>query len=169
MDLKHKEHYRSLGLGPEASEGDIRRAYRRRIKECHPDVTGKARDSKEFRAAQEAYEVLSDAQRKQAYDAHAASSPSSSRAPFRPEEPPSEADIELVLSTREAARGGRVRIPLSNRGCSFCRSFGELFGGGCPFCGARREELVLELQAGVADGSRISVAGVLILVRVRHY
>jgi curved DNA-binding protein CbpA len=47
--------YEVLGVDPGASEADIRRAYRRRVKETHPDQGG---TTAEFRAVQEAYEEL---------------------------------------------------------------------------------------------------------------
>jgi curved DNA-binding protein CbpA len=47
--------YDVLGVDPAASESAIRRAYRRRVKEAHPDQGG---STAEFRAVQEAYEEL---------------------------------------------------------------------------------------------------------------
>ena len=50
------EAYRHLGLDSDADEGEVRRAYRERVKEVHPDRGG---DEEEFRKVTEAYETLS--------------------------------------------------------------------------------------------------------------
>jgi ferredoxin len=56
-DLLHRvpSPYEVLGLDSEASTADVHRAYRRRVKEAHPDHGGSA---EEFRAVREAYEAL---------------------------------------------------------------------------------------------------------------
>jgi len=60
------DHYATLGLDPEASRIEVQRAYRRMVKQCHPDV---ASDSGElFLTVQKAYEVLSDEKQRRVYD-----------------------------------------------------------------------------------------------------
>lgn len=61
-----KNYYIILGLSDNASDEDIRSAYRTLAKEYHPDHYGK--DSEPFLQIQEAYGVLSDPSRKRAYD-----------------------------------------------------------------------------------------------------
>jgi hypothetical protein len=53
-----REAYGVLGLDPGADEGTVREAYRRRIKEVHPDTDGG--DEEQFKRVREAYEVLTD-------------------------------------------------------------------------------------------------------------
>jgi hypothetical protein len=53
--LSRAEAYRRLGLDTDADDGEIRRAYRERIKEAHPDRGG---DEAEFKRLTEAYETL---------------------------------------------------------------------------------------------------------------
>ncbi|MCY4731848.1 J domain-containing protein [Natronomonas gomsonensis] len=55
--LSRAEAYRRLGLDTDADEGEIRRAYRERIKEAHPDRGG---DEAEFKRLTEAYETLTE-------------------------------------------------------------------------------------------------------------
>lgn len=62
-------HYMVLGLERGADLPQIKRAYRRAIKRYHPDRGGSATDPAKFMRAQEAYEVLSDLERRRAYDA----------------------------------------------------------------------------------------------------
>jgi molecular chaperone DnaJ len=64
-----RDYYIVLGIEQGASLSDIKKAYRKAIKRYHPDKGGKSTDAREFRAAREAYEVLSDAERRRAYDA----------------------------------------------------------------------------------------------------
>lgn len=61
-----KDYYEVLGVDEDATRQEIRSAYRRRAKECHPDCADVG--GAPFRALQEAYEVLSDPSRRQAYD-----------------------------------------------------------------------------------------------------
>lgn len=59
--------YTILGLEPRASAEDIRTAYRRKARRVHPDVTGE-QSAAEFVRLNRAYEILSDPQRRIAYD-----------------------------------------------------------------------------------------------------
>lgn len=63
------DYYDALGVSRDASAQEIKRAFRRIARESHPDANpGDARAEDRFRAAAEAYEVLSDPQRRAAYD-----------------------------------------------------------------------------------------------------
>jgi curved DNA-binding protein CbpA len=65
----NKDLYRLLGLTEEASEDDIQRAHRKLVREYHPDANPKdPRAEERFRAVQQAYEVLSDPQKRREYD-----------------------------------------------------------------------------------------------------
>lgn len=57
--------YDDLGVGKNASFEEIRSAYRRRARECHPDLGG---DREEFERIQNAHDVLADADRRARYD-----------------------------------------------------------------------------------------------------
>ena len=65
-----KDYYTILGVGREASKEDIKRAYRRLAKKYHPDLNkDNAKEAeKKFKEISEAYEVLSDPQKKMNYD-----------------------------------------------------------------------------------------------------
>lgn len=63
-------HYHRLGVSTRATAHEIKRAYRRLARECHPDVNFDPAAARKFAAVQEAFEVLSDPARRRAYDAH---------------------------------------------------------------------------------------------------
>jgi curved DNA-binding protein CbpA len=62
------DYYRSLGVPPTATLAEIKAAYRKRASALHPDRNPSQKAHAEFQAMQEAYEVLSDAARRRAYD-----------------------------------------------------------------------------------------------------
>ncbi|KAH6612110.1 hypothetical protein C7974DRAFT_370541 [Boeremia exigua] len=65
--------YKSLGVGKDASAADIKKAYYGLAKKYHPDTNKDASAKEKFAAAQSAYEVLSDKEKKAQYDSYGAS------------------------------------------------------------------------------------------------
>ena len=63
-----KDHYAALGLNSAATLADIKKAFRQQASLHHPDRNAAADAAARFRAVQEAYEVLSDEAKRQAYD-----------------------------------------------------------------------------------------------------
>ena len=63
-----KDHYFVLGVSRGAGLSQIKRAYRRIAKQCHPDLTRSGADADRFIEAKEAYETLADAGRRRSYD-----------------------------------------------------------------------------------------------------
>ncbi|HYP55358.1 MAG TPA: DnaJ domain-containing protein [Solirubrobacterales bacterium] len=65
------DYYETLGVERDASQAEIKRAFRRLARELHPDVNDHDPEAEEkFKAAAEAYEVLSDPERRRTYDAY---------------------------------------------------------------------------------------------------
>jgi DnaJ-class molecular chaperone len=62
------DHYATLGLGSDATLADIKKAFRQQASLYHPDRNTAPDAPARFRAVQEAYDVLSDADKRQAYD-----------------------------------------------------------------------------------------------------
>jgi len=61
--------YETLGVKPDASEGDIRAAYRKLAKELHPDLNPGNREAEEkFKAVAAAYDLLRDADKRERFD-----------------------------------------------------------------------------------------------------
>src|ERR687895_1447039 len=75
-----RDYYELLGLSRRASQDDIRRAYRKLVREHHPDTNpGDPSAEERFKEIQQAYEVLSNPEKRQGYDQrlHASSTRSS--------------------------------------------------------------------------------------------
>ena len=62
------DHYEALGVGRDASQDEIKKAYRRLARELHPDVNPDPQASERFKLVTHAYEVLSDPNARADYD-----------------------------------------------------------------------------------------------------
>jgi hypothetical protein len=60
--------YRMLGVSPRATTAEIKSAYRRLARECHPDVSSSPDANSRFTRLNEAYQILADPARRAAYD-----------------------------------------------------------------------------------------------------
>ncbi len=66
-----RDYYEVLGVDKSATDAQIKAAYRKLAKKYHPDLNpGDAEAEKKFKEANEAYEILSDPEKKQRYDAY---------------------------------------------------------------------------------------------------
>ncbi|UQX88322.1 DnaJ domain-containing protein [Jatrophihabitans telluris] len=70
QDWFDKDFYKALGVNPDASDGDIKKAYRKLAKDLHPDKNpDNAEAEQRFKEVSEAYSVLADAEQRKEYDA----------------------------------------------------------------------------------------------------
>ena len=110
--MAKRDYYTTLGVNRDATEDDIKKAYRRLAMKHHPDRNADKGSEDKFKEAKEAYEILSDARKRAAYDqyGHAGVDPS---AGF-------------------GAAGARGAGPEGFGGFAdaFGDIFGEIFGGG---------------------------------------
>lgn len=134
--MTKRDYYEVLGVGKDANEADIKKAYRRLAMKLHPDRNaGDTKTEAEFKDVKEAYEVLSDAQKRATYDQFG------------------HAGLDAQAG---GGRGGPGFNPGDAFGDIFGDVFGDIFGGGgrrgrsTVFRGADlRYELALTLEQAV--------------------
>lgn len=75
--MAKKDYYEVLGVSKNATDAELKKAYRQLSKKYHPDINKEPDAEAKFKEISEAYEVLSDAQRRAAYDqyGHASTDP----------------------------------------------------------------------------------------------
>ena len=120
MPVQYKDYYETLGVPRTASEGDIKKAFRKLAREFHPDVAKNKKQAEEkFKEINEAYEVLSDPAKRKRYDELGANWQSG--ADFRP--PPG---WESSGRGRNSAGGGGYDFQFDGTG--FSDFFEQFFG-----------------------------------------
>ena len=67
--MTDKDPYKTLGVSEDASDGEIKRAYRKLARKYHPDVNDSAEAERRFKAVNDAYDVLKDPEKRAAFHA----------------------------------------------------------------------------------------------------
>ena len=121
--MEYKDYYRILGLSREAGEKDIKRAFRRLAREHHPDVNpGDPQAEERFKEINEAYEVLSDPEKRRKYDQLGTAWRDWERTGRQP------GDFDWSQWVSSAPGGQRVHVRYGT-----AEDLEGLFGGGSPF------------------------------------
>lgn len=162
--------YAVLGVEREASDDDIKSAYRRLVKEHHPDMGGSA---EKFREVKEAYELLSDPEKRAAFDSPFVGDiftrfgfdfgRKGYDKPFtRWYEPPKVGDdiqYDLNMTFEEMALGCAKTFTITRKiKCSECKGVGGDDVGECRFCDGKgkiksmRAYVHVENECGVCHG-----------------
>ncbi|WP_096434591.1 molecular chaperone DnaJ [Alteribacter populi] len=66
--MSKKDFYDVLGVSQDASEADVKKAYRKLARQYHPDVNKEVNAEEKFKEVKEAYDTLSDSQKRAHYD-----------------------------------------------------------------------------------------------------
>ncbi len=141
--MSKQDYYEVLGVAKNASDAELKKAYRRAAQKHHPDRNPDNAESEEkFKVAKEAYEILSDAQKRAAYDqfGHAGVDP----------------------SMGGGGRGG-------GGGASFSDVFGDVFGdifGGGGRGGGQRVYRGADLRYNLELSLEDAVRGTTVKIRV---
>ena len=150
MAVEYKDYYEVLGVPRDASQDEIRRAYRKLAREHHPDLNRESDAEERFKEVGEAYEVLSDPDKRDRYDRLGAR--------WRSREGASGGGNFEDFFDRQGF-GGDVRVEFGDGG--FSEFFERLFGDGAaartsgPLRGLDREAVLeLSLEDALAGGRR---------------
>lgn len=118
-----KDYYNTLGISKGASDGEIKKAYRKLAHKHHPDKKGG--DEKKFKEINEAYQTLSDKQKRGQYDQFGSTFEQAGAggggAGF------GGFDYSDIFR-RASAGGGGIKFDFGNMG-GFSDAFGDIFGG----------------------------------------
>lgn len=66
--MKYKDYYEVMGVARDATQDEIKRAYRKLARKYHPDVSDDPKAEDQFKSVGEAYEVLKDPEKRAAYN-----------------------------------------------------------------------------------------------------
>lgn len=117
--MQFRDYYQILGLNKDASEAEIKKAYRKLARKYHPDVNPGDKSAEEkFKEINEAYEVLSDPEKRQKYDRFGAQWRQYERSGGRPE------DFDWSQWSARPGAGGTYTRTVSPE------EFEQMFGGG---------------------------------------
>lgn len=149
--MSKRDFYEVLGVKRDAAEADIKKAYRRLAMKHHPDRNPDDKKSEDqFKEAKEAYEVLTDAKKKAAYDqfGHAG------------------VDAHAAGGRGGAGGGGAGFDPNDVFGDIFGEAFGDIFSGGRRG-GGQRVYRGADLRYGLGLTLEQAVAGDTVNINVR--
>lgn len=151
--MEYKDYYKILGVARDASQDEIKRAYRKLARKYHPDVSKEANAETRFKEINEANEVLKDAEKRAAYDQLGSRWQAGEQ--FRP--PPDwDAGFEFSGAPRQGAQGQ-----------DYSDFFSEMFGRRARQAGAAQQraagkdhhaKIMLDLEDAYRGGThRISL------------
>lgn len=134
--MEYKDYYKILGVDKNASENEIKKAYRKLAKKYHPDLNpGDNKAQEKFKEINEAYEVLGDADKKKKYDTFGSSYDFSAGSNFDPS--------QYGYSYTSSGNAGDFSdfFNMFFGGSSSSRGFNinDIFGGGSGF-GRRKSQ-----------------------------
>ena len=118
MAVKFQDYYETLGVGRNASEDEIKKAYRKLARKYHPDVNKGEEAEEKFKRINEAHEVLKDPEKRKRYDQLGPDWQAGQD--FKP--PPGWEDVHFEF-------GNGAQAEAFNFGGGFSDFFETLFGG----------------------------------------
>src|SRR5215471_7432532 len=142
--MEYKDYYQTLGVSREATQDDIKKAFRKLARKYHPDVSKEKNAEARMKEVNEAYAVLSDTEKRAAYDQVGQGNRAGQE--FRP---PPDWDAGFEFSGRG---------PFDSRAAEFSDFFPELFGrhsgGAGPRFQSRGEDPHAKILLALEDAYR---------------
>lgn len=176
--MEFKDYYDTLGVKPDATDAEIKSAYRRLARKYHPDVSKEAGAEDKFKAVNEAYEALREPSRRKAYDQVRAGGYRGGD-PFRGPPPNWQRETDFggdggvdqenfsdFFESLFGGRGGAGRMgprPGRDLHAQIAVDLGTAYHGGRERIslrdGAGERTLEVKIPAGIAPGQQIRLAG----------
>lgn len=153
------DYYSLLGISSTADDKTIKKAFKKKAMEHHPDKGG---DPETFKKINEAYQVLSNPQKKQMYDQHGFTDPSRSQQNYNFRTGPQGFNMDDIMSQF----GFNARQQMRNRditiGCNI--SIAEVFTGksviaNYRLANGREQTIEIKIPVGVRQGDKIRYTG----------
>lgn len=160
--MSQVDYYQVLGVSNDASADEIKKAFRKKARETHPDVSDGADTEDEFKKINEAYEVLSDTQKRAMYDQYGTADPRQAGyngggygdvfngfedifsvfmggmgggGRQRVNLEGRDMRVQITITLQEAATGVEKEVPVTRTGpCSTCNASGAAPGGTTKTC-----------------------------------
>jgi molecular chaperone DnaJ len=143
--MSKRDYYQVLGLNKNATQSDIKKSYKNLAKKSHPDVGG---DEETFKEISEAYEILSDENKRKEYDTFGHNKPNGHNRNYQDMygfgfNPKAEARnrkgrdfrINIKLTLEEIFNGGTKKIKYNrDSACGTCNSVGGFNNKKCAHC-----------------------------------
>ena len=176
--MSQRDYYEVLGVEKNADEVKVKKAYKRLAMKFHPDrnADDKASAEKKFKEVRKAYDVISDPQKRQAYDqfGHAGVEQGAGGNPFggggnpfggggfgdifgdifgggqsKPDNRGSDLRYDLEIDLKQAVKGDTVKIRVTkNDGCDTCDGTGAKPGTSVKTCGTCHGSGQVQMQQG---------------------
>lgn len=175
--MAKKDYYDILGVSREAGAGEIKKAYRKLARKYHPDVNVNSKEAEaRFKEISEAYEVLSDPDKRKQYDLFGRnggrSGFGSSGKHYTSYGPGFEgfnvhfgggggSFQDIFEDLFQATRGGRRAGPIKGNDIQYTMeiSFEDAVRGLTTRIGLNNEKISVKIPPGVDNGSRVRIAG----------
>ncbi|TAN51135.1 MAG: molecular chaperone DnaJ [Methylococcaceae bacterium] len=140
--MAKEDYYETLGVARNASDGEIKKAFRRLAMKYHPDRnTDNPKAEEQFKKVKEAYDVLSDEKKRSAYD-------------------------QFGHAGVEASMGGGFGAGAEGFSDIFSDVFGDIFGGGRRGGGRSRVQRGADLRYNLELSLEEAVAGTEVKIRI---
>src|SRR5438067_1291018 len=173
MAVEFKDYYKILGVDRSADDKAIKSAYRKLARKFHPDVAKGKDGGDRFREINEAYEVLSDPEKRRRYDTLGpdwqryaqpgpAGQPGGTHVEYGDLD---DVQASVTISLEEAYSGARKSFEFEmDEPCPTCHGSGNVGGKPCATCHGSgwqraRRTVDVKIPAGVRSGQKVRVSG----------